>query len=151
METTPFLTVDQYEAMLSPRTLGAGERALVELLVQAVADWIRDPSRLPNLLSTDPLGKTQAKLITYEVVTEALGPAAFNGDRRVRSYTTEADQRTTSVTYADAASIAAGMLDDDARYLKMLGLSLSTPPAATFDTFDEAFLDRDPVYGYRQW
>lgn len=151
METTPFLTREQYEAMIAPRTLGAGDAALVELLVQAVADWIRDPSRLPNLLTTDPLGKTQAKLITYEVVTEALGPAAAGGDRRVRSYTTEADNRTTSVTYSDATAIAAGLLDDDERYLKMLGLPLSTPPAATFDTFDEAFMDRDPVYGRRVW
>lgn len=150
METTPFLTADQFGAMIAPRALSAGERSLVELLVQAVADWIRHPSRLPNLVANDPLA-TQAKLITYDVVTEALGPAVPGGDRRVRSYTTETDNRSTSITFADAKAIAAGLLDDDMRYLKMLGLPLSATPAATFDTFDEAFMDRDPVYGRRVW
>lgn len=150
METTPFLSRQDYEGMIAPRVLTAGERALVELLVQAVADWIRHPSRLPNIGTSGPQ-VTQAKLITYEVVTEALGPAAVGGDRRVRSYTTEADQRTTSVTYADAKALAAGLLDDDQRYLKMLGLPLSATPVATFDPFDVAFVDRDPVTGARAW
>lgn len=150
METTPFLAGDHIAAMIAPRQLSTGERALVDLLVQAVADWIRHPSRLPGLTATDPLA-TQAKLITYEVVVEALGPAGAGGDRRVRSYTTESDNRSTSVTYADASAIAAGLLDDDQRYLKMLGLPLTAAPAATFDNFDEAFVDRDPVYGRRVW
>lgn len=150
METTPFLTRQDYEGMIAPRVLTAGERALVELLVQAVADWIRHPSRLPNIGTSGPQ-VTQAKLITYEVVSEALGPAVPGGDRRVRSFTQESDNRSTSITFADAKAIASGLLDDDMRFLKMLGLPLSAAPAATFDPFDEAFLDRDPVTGARAW
>lgn len=148
METTPFLTADGYAALIAPRTLTAGERALVELLAQAVADWIRDPSRLPTLLTTDPLGKTQAKLVTFEVVSQALGPAGV--DSRVKSYTATTDDRTTTVTYAEAVAIAASLLDGDQRYSKMLGLSVTTLPAATFDSFADAYVERD-AFGARTW
>jgi hypothetical protein len=139
-ETTPFLTVQQFSEMIAPRTLTGGESALVGLLVQAAADWIRQ--RLPEL----DLGNTQAKLVSYDVAIEALGPAG-GIDRKARSITRAADDRTTTVTYADAVA----MLDlNQARYSQWLGLGLTSDPQATFDDFAVAFTDRD-AYGRRTW
>jgi hypothetical protein len=141
LETTPFLTADAFAAMIAPRTLTPAERSLVELLVQVVADWIRDPSRRPGLGLTDPLSN-QAKLITYMVTLDALGPAG-GGDRRIKSFTSTRDDRVESVTYADAARLAAF----DETHLAMLGLSLTAAPRATFDS---DFVDRD-ARGYPRW
>ena len=143
-ETTPFLTVAQFAEMIAPRTLTAGESALVGLLVQAAADWIRDPSRKPGLVLNDPLA-TQAKLITYDVAVEALGPIGV--DRKTRSVTRSTDDRTTTISYADAIA----MCDlNQQRYLQWLGLALTAEPRATFDSFDTAFVDCDR-YGRRAW
>ncbi|WP_319456872.1 MULTISPECIES: hypothetical protein [unclassified Mycobacterium] len=151
MDTQPFLTADQFAALIAPRTLTAGERALVELLVQAAADWIRAPSRLPGLLTTDPLA-TQAKLVTYDLVASVLSPQ--NLDPRVRQLMTQTDGRTTSITYADAAKL---LVFDD-RYLVALGLSTTAEPQAFYgtddtgtyggpDSFAYAFTDPGP----RRW
>ncbi|ORA24951.1 hypothetical protein BST13_33525 [Mycobacterium aquaticum] len=127
--------------MIAPRVLTAGERSLVELLVQAAADWIRDPARLPGLSTNDPLA-VQARLITYDVVSSVLSPAGLD-DPRVRQVMTQTDSRTTSITYADAAKL----LDFDDRHLIALGLSTSALPQATFEPFDVAFTDCGP----RRW
>lgn len=144
METTPFLTADAFAAMIAPRVLSPAERALVELLVVAAAAWIRDPTRRPDLGVNDPLA-TQAKLITYMVINDALGPVA-GADRRVTKYRTSADNRETEVTYAEAAKL----LSFDESHLALLGLSLTAAPRATFDDFATAFTDVD-VYGRRRW
>lgn len=141
MDTQPFLSASEFATLIAPRQLTAGEAALVELLVQAAADWIRDPSRLPGLARTDPLGATQAKLVTYDVVSSVLSPQ--NLDPRVRQVMTQTDGRTTSITYADAAKLLA--FDD--RHLLMLGLSTSATPLARFDPFECAFDDAGP----RRW
>ena len=140
MDTQPFLTADEFAAMIAPRILTAGERLLVELLVQAAADWIRDPSRRPGLARTDPLA-VQAKLLTFDVVSSVLGAAGV--DPRVRQVMTQTDNRTTSITYADAARL----LEFDERHLAMLGLSTSAEPQARFDSFETAFNDCGP----RRW
>ncbi len=136
----PFLTVDQFAAMIAPRALTAGEQLLVGLLVQAAADWIRDPSRLPGLAVTDPLA-TQAKLVTFDVVRAAL--SAEGADPLVRQIMAQSDGRTTQVTYAGAAALLA--FDD--RHLEMLGLSTTAEPQARFDPFETAFDDCGP----RRW
>lgn len=141
MDTTPFLSVDEFEAMFRP--LSAAERNLVALLVQAAADWIRNDSRLPGLAATDPLG-VQAKLVTFDVVKAALGPAGT--DPRVRSYTSSVNDRTTTITYNEAADLLA--FDDT--HLNMLGLITVAEPRATFDDFSTAFTDVD-AYGRRTW
>lgn len=125
------------------RPLATSERLLVDLLVQAAADWIRDPSRRPGLLLTDPLA-VQAKLVTYDVVSSVLGPAGT--DPRVKSHTSTVNDRTTTITYSEAASL----LEWDDRHLQALGLSMSVEPRATFDPFDTAFSDVD-AYGRRTW
>ncbi len=140
MDTQPFLTRSEFEAMVAPRALTAGERALVELLVAAAAEWIRHPDRRPGLAITDPMA-TQAKLVTYDVVSNALGAAGV--DPRVRQITTSTDNRQTSITYADAARL----LDFDDRHLVMLDLATTAAPQARFDAFDVAFDDCGP----RQW
>lgn len=140
MDTQPFLSVDEFAALIAPRQLSTGERALVGLLVQAAADWVRDPSRFPGLPRTDPLA-TQAKLLTFDVVSSVLGPAGV--DPRVRQVMTQTDGRTTSITYADAAAL----LEFDDRHLAMLGLSTNAEPQATFEPFDVAFTDLGP----RRW
>lgn len=140
MDTTPFLTVPEFEAMIAPRSLTAGERLLVGLLVQAAADWVRDPARLPGLGTSDPRAN-QAKLLTFDVVSSVLGAAGI--DPRVRQVMTQTDGRTTSITYADAARL----LDFDDRHLAMLGLATTAEPVATFEPFDVAFTDPGP----RRW
>ena len=144
MDTTPFLTVDEFGAMIAPRVLSVGERAVVALLVQAAADWIRDPARLPGLGRMDAKA-TQAKLLTYDVVSSVLSPA--NVDPRIRQLMTQTDNRVTSITYAAAAA----MLQFDDRHLLMLGLSTTAAPQARFDSFDTAFQDCTigyPLGGY---
>ena len=136
----PFLTVEQFEAMIAPRVLTAGERLLVGLLVQATADWIRDPSRLPGLPTTDPLAE-RAKLVTYDVVRSAL--SAEGADPLVRQIMAQSDGRTTQVTYAGASAL----LDFTDRHLEMLGLSTTAAPQARFDSFETAFDDCGP----RRW
>ncbi|GJJ23731.1 hypothetical protein [Mycolicibacterium mageritense] len=143
MDNQPFLSADEFAALIAPRQLTAGERALVELLVQAAADWIRDPSRLPGLLRTDPLGATQAKLITYDVVSAVLGPSGTAPSDRLRQVMTQTDGRTTSLTYAEAAKL----LEFDDRHLEMLGLSTTAAPQARFDSFETAFDECGP----RRW
>lgn len=139
-ETTPFLTVEQFAEMIAPRTLTAGEAALIGLLVQAAADWIRQ--RLPEL----ELANTQAKLVTYDVAVEALAPTGV-GDRKARSVTRTADNRTTTITYAEALD----MMDlNQAKYSAWLGLGLTSDPSATFEDYSVAFTDRD-AYGRRTW
>lgn len=142
MDTTPFLSTTEFEAMFRP--LSGAERNLVDLLVQAAADWIRSPDRWPGLVGTDPLG-VQAKLVTFDVVKSALGPAGT--DPRVRSYTSSVNDRTTTITYAEAAALLT--FDDNHRAL--LGLTLSAEPRATFDSFETAFSDVDDIYGRRRW
>lgn len=141
MDTTPFLSVDDFEGMFRP--LSPAERNLVALLVQAAADWIRNDSRLPGLAATDPLG-VQAKLVTFDVVKAALGPAGT--DPRVRSYTSSVNDRTTTITYNEAAAL----LTFEENHLAMLGLTLSAEPRATFDDYASAFVDVDS-YGRRIW
>lgn len=141
MDTTPFLTDTEFEAMFRP--LSSQERELVKLLVKAAADWIRDPSRRPGLTSNDPLA-TQAKLVTFDVVKAALGPAGT--DPRVKSYTSSVNDRTTTITYNEAAAL----LTFEENHLAMLGLTLSAEPRATFDSFDTAFAEVD-LYGRRVW
>lgn len=141
MDTTPFLSVDEFEGMFRP--LSPAERNLVALLVQAAADWIRDDSRLPGLPTNDPLA-VQAKLVTFDVVKSALGPAGT--DPRVKSYTSSVNDRTTTITYNEAAAL----LTFDENHFAMLGLTMSAEPRATFDEFDTAFADVD-AYGYRRW
>lgn len=141
MDRTPFLSVDDFEGMFRP--LSAAERNLVALLVQAAADWIRDDSRLPGLTLADPKA-VQAKLVTFDVVKAALGPAGT--DPRVRSYTSSVNDRTTTITYNEAADL----LEFDDTHLHMLGLITVAEPRATFDDFDKAFTDTD-IYGRRVW
>ncbi|OCB46703.1 hypothetical protein A5721_10960 [Mycobacterium vulneris] len=150
--TTPFLSVDEFAALIAPRVLTAGERALVGLLVQAAADWIRDPERRPGLSGNDPL-VTQAKLITYDVVSSVLSPAGLD-DPRVRQVMTQTDSRTTSITYAEAAKL----LEFDDRHLMALGLSTSALPQAFYGTDHTgeyggpgAFVDAFSDPGPRQW
>jgi hypothetical protein len=140
VDTQPFLTDVEFAALIAPRQLTAGETALVKLLVQATADWIRDPARLPGLSRTDPLA-TQAKLLTYDVVSAVISAAGV--DPRVRQVMTQTDGRTTSITYADAAKL----LEFDDRHLIMLGLSTTAEPVARFDPFECAFDDAGP----RRW
>lgn len=132
----PFLTTDQFQELYRG-TLTPKQRALVDLWVQAAADWIRDPSRLPGLRIDEPRA-VQAKIVTFEVVRDALGPDGVT-DPRVRSYLSTTDNRTTSITYADAAA----MLEFDDHHLSLLGLSTSAAPRAQFDGFCEP--------GPRQW
>ncbi|QEA10776.1 head-tail connector [Mycobacterium phage Weirdo19] len=140
MDPTTFLSADEFAALIAPRVLLPGERALVELLVQAAAAWIRHPDRRPGLTASDPLA-VQAKLVTYDVVSAVLGAAGV--DPRVRQITTSTDNRQTSITYADAA----GLLEFDDRHLVMLDLSTTAVPQARFDDFDTAFDDCGP----RRW
>ena len=137
MDVQPFLTAAQFAELIAPRALTAGETKLVELLVQATADWIRDPERRPGLATNDALA-TQAKLITYDVVNAALGAAGV--DPRVRQMMATTDNRTTSITYAEAAKL----LEFDDRHLMMLGLSTTALPQAQFDSFATAFDDCGP-------
>lgn len=141
METTPFLSVDDFAGLFRP--LSTEERNLVALLVQAAADWIRDDSRLPGLTVADPKA-VQAKLVTFDVVKAALGPAGT--DPRVRSYTSSVNDRTTTITYNEAADL----LEFDETHLNMLGLITVAEPRATFDDFNTAFSDVDSL-GRRVW
>lgn len=141
MDTTPFLSVDDFQGMFRP--LSPAERNLVGLLVQAAADWIRDPARLPGLAVSDTRS-VQAKLVTFDVVKAALGPAGT--DSRVRSYTSSVNDRTTTITYNEAADL----LEFDDTHLNLLGLITVAEPRATFDDFDKAFTDAD-AYGRRVW
>lgn len=141
-ETTPFLSVDDVAAMLAPRLLSTGERTLVGLLVTTAAEWIRDPSRCPDL----PTSSSAAKLVTYDVVVEALGPESGIG-RKVRSVTRATDDRSTTVAYAEAVAL---MDLNQERYSQLLGLSMTAEPRGTFDSFDTAFVDADPC-GRRAW
>lgn len=141
MDTTPFLSVDDFAGMFRP--LSTAERNLVALLVQAAADWIRNDSRLPGLLASDPLA-VQAKIVTFDVVSSVLGPAGT--DPRVKSHTSTVNDRTTTITYNEAASL----LEFDERHLAMLGLPMTVEPRATFDDFATAFEERDSR-GRRVW
>ncbi|MCG5431234.1 hypothetical protein LV457_02880 [Mycobacterium sp. MYCO198283] len=154
MDTQPFLTAAEFAQLIAPRVLTAGETALVGLLVQAAADWIRDPSRRPGLARTDPLGATQAKLITYEVVSAALGAAGVDPQLgpRVRQVMSNTDGRQLSVTYADAARL----LEFDDRHLAALGLSTSAAPQAFFGNdrtgaYGASFADAFTEPGPRRW
>lgn len=144
MDTSPFLTKEDFAAMILPRVLTSGETTLVGLLVQAAADWIRNPARRPGLAKTDPLA-TQAKLLTYDVVSSVISAAGV--DPRVRQMMTQTDGRTTSLTYADAAKL----LEFDDRHLQMLELSTTAAPQAHFGDLppDAAGYPWQPAgYGY---
>lgn len=148
MDTTPFLTHGEFEAMFRP--LSTREVELVKLAVQVVADWIRHPDRLPNLAASPPGPLVnQAKLVTFSVVSQLLGPAGQT-DPRVRSYTSEVNDRSTTITYAEVASM---VMFDESHY-QLLGLTMAAEPRATFDPFETAFDDvatNAAGYTYRRW
>lgn len=125
METTPFLTVEQFQAMFA-RALSAQEMTLAALLCQAAANWIRHPSRLPGL----PPSNTEAKLVTFDVVSAALArPAEYVG---FSSVTRTTDDRTTGYTLESAAQL----LEFTDRHRDLLGLSTAAAPTITVDPVD---------------
>lgn len=125
METTPFLDAAGFQAMFA-RTLSAQENALSALLCQAAANWIRHPSRLPNL----PLTSVEAKLVTFDVVREAMArPSEYTGFSQITRTT---DDRTTGYTLEAVAEL----LHFTDRHRDMLGLSLSSAPQITVDPVD---------------
>lgn len=124
-ETTPFLDADGFQGMFA-RTLSAAERALATLLCQAAANWIRDPSRLPDL----PLTSVEAKLVTYDVVAAVMRrPGEYQGFSQVTRTT---DDRTMGYTLEAAAR----MLEFTAAHREMLGLSETASPRAQVDPVD---------------
>jgi len=123
IETTPFLTTDQFQGMFA-RTLSVRERALTDMLVQAAANWIRE--RLPDL----PLGHTEARLVTYDVVAAVMRrPGEYAGFSQVTRTT---DDRTLGWTLESAGD----MLSFEDRHLRMLGLSVTAAPRAMVDPVD---------------
>jgi hypothetical protein len=125
METTPFLDVDGFQGMFA-RALSVPERVLATLLCQAAANWIRDPSRLPDL----PVSSSEAKLVTFDVVKAALArPAQYAGFTQVTRTT---DDRTMGYTLEAAAEL----LEFTDRHREMLGLSTSARPRMQVDPID---------------
>lgn len=124
-ETTPFLSVDDFTGMF-PRSLLAPERVLAGLLVQAAANWIRNPSRLPDL----PLGSVEAKLVTYDVVAAVFRrPGEYAGFSQVTRTT---DDRTMGYTLEAAAEL----LNFTDKHREMLGLSVAAQPRIEVDPVD---------------
>lgn len=123
IETTPFLTTDQFQAMFA-RTLSVRERALTDMLVQAAANWIRE--RLPDL----PVGHTEAKLVTYDVVSSVMRrPGEYAGFSQVTRTT---DDRTLGWTLESVGD----MLSFEDRHMRMLGLSVTAAPRVMVDPVD---------------
>lgn len=123
METTPFLDAAGFQALFA-RTLTARESALARLLCQAAANWIRREA------GDLPLSSTEAKLVTFDVVSAALArPAEYAGFREVTRTT---DDRTLGYTLESAAAL----LEFTDRHRDQLGLSMSARPVVEVDPID---------------
>ncbi len=98
--------------------LDADQRADAELLIAAAVQWIRDPSRRPDIADNDPLGKR----VVVEVVRAAMGPPAeFAGHT---SYTDTMGPFTQAGTLATAA----GTLVFTAAHAQLLGITAMASP-----------------------
>ncbi|WP_431231525.1 hypothetical protein ACQ856_18355 [Mycolicibacterium psychrotolerans] len=128
-DVSPFLDVDQFEAMFRP--LVGGERLLADTLLSAAAILIRREIAAAGreaLAADDPM----AILVSWEV-TKAVLPPVPELDGRT-SYSITSDDRTEQGTLAAAA----GLLDFDERHWRLLGLS---------DTADPQFGGMDGNFG----
>lgn len=120
-DVSPFLTVDQFQAMV-PRTLDATERALADKLLVAAAIWIRDPSRRPDIAADD----VNAQLVSWDVTWAVLLPGTHRGQTQ---YSRQAGDRITSFSLAQAAA----MLDFTDKHKQALGMSMVATAGAFFD------------------
>jgi hypothetical protein len=115
---TPFLDVTTFQSIFRP--LSAQEQALANLLLTAAAAYIRNPTRCPNLDSSDPMGQ----LVSFQVVREAMAvPADLYGHLQ---YETGSDDRIESGTLAAAVDI----LYFTDWHRELLGISGAAGPAA---------------------
>ncbi|MFD3748333.1 hypothetical protein [Nocardia sp. NPDC058633] len=98
--------------------LDTDQRADAELLIAAAEQWIRDPSRRPDISDDDPIGKR----VVLEVVRAALGPPAeFAGHL---AYVDRMGPWSTEGTLATPA----GTLVFTAAHADLLGISLGPAP-----------------------
>lgn len=124
-DVTPFLDLPTFTGMFRP--LSEAEQNLATLLLTAASAWIRDPSRLPDLDSDDPM----AKLVVFQVVREALAvPAELVGHI---AYERASDDRSEGGTLAAVGDL----LQFTEWHRELLGLSGAAEPIAT--GFDSGF------------
>lgn len=124
-DVTPFLDLPTFTGMFRP--LSTQEQNLATMLLNAAALWIRDPSRRPDLDSSDPM----AQLVTFDVVRQALAiPADLVGHV---AYERASDDRSEGGTLAAVADL----LNFTEWHRELLGLSGAAAPVT--DGFDSGF------------
>lgn len=128
-DVTPFLSLTNFVGMFRP--LSAAESVLADKVLKAVAVWIRDPSRRPDIAADDPM----AELVSFEVTRDSLPGVAGNGMSLggLTSYSVATDSRSEAGTIAELA----GLLDFTDRHKELLGLATTATP--TYGGMDGSF------------
>ncbi|WP_433592313.1 hypothetical protein [Nocardia sp. CA-145437] len=110
------------DVALGWKVFTADERQRAELLIAAAEAWIRDPSRRPDIVDGDPIGKN----VVVEVVRAAMAvPAGFAG------HTAYAE---TMGPFARSGTLAtpAGVLQFLKAHEDMLGITTAPMPSGSF-------------------